>query len=120
MRTLACFLVLVLAALPLAGCSTEITLSEGRRTGYVNVRPVDAAGDCVMGLSTEFLGPDGSIARGTNAFNCDFTTSGRPGVWTLTFTVPEGYSLAPDQQNPVNITVANNEIARTVVNLVRE
>ena len=111
MRTLRC--ALVLAALLLPACNTEITLSEGRNPGYVEVRPVNAAGDCVMGLTVEFTVPNGTIYRGLNAYDCYFATSGPPGTWTLTFSAPEGYDLAPTQENPVRVEVRGHD--RTVV-----
>jgi hypothetical protein len=118
MRRLVTFLGLT-AALQ-GACSTEITLTEGRQVGIVEVRPFDAAGECVMGLRTEFSMPDGSLSRGNNAFNCSFATAGPPGTWTLTFTAPAGYTLAPAQENSVSVSVRNDETARVVVNLVRE
>jgi hypothetical protein len=119
MLSLESLLVITVAAL-LAACNTEITLTEGHQIGIVDVRPFDAAGECVMGLRTEFSLPDGSVKHGNSAFNCYFATSGPPGVWTLTFTAPAGYALAPDQENPVSVSVRDEETARVDVTLVHE
>ncbi|HLL83056.1 MAG TPA: hypothetical protein VK420_10410 [Longimicrobium sp.] len=102
-----------------ASCSTEIVLTRNRHPGLLEVRPVDAAGTCVLGVSLEFTPPDGGVSRGTNAFQCPFTSGGEPGEWSVRVTPPQGYVLAAGQESVVRAVVRRDETTAVTVRLAR-
>jgi hypothetical protein len=77
--------------------------------GYLYALVVDGAGVAVDGAVLEFVAPDGIKSGGTTNNGRTFGTSGVPGTWTVTVQPPAGYSVAPEQANPVQATVTAAE-----------
>lgn len=102
-----------------ASCGTEIVLTEDRHPGYLEIRPVDAEGACVLGVSIEFTPPRGAVSRGMNAYGCSFTTGGDPGEWIVRVTPPPGYLLAAGQESAVQASVRKDEKTQVTVRLAR-
>ena len=73
---------------------------------------VDQAGACVTDVQMEFATPGASPMRAVNAYSCEFGNSLAPGEWTVTLTPPEGYALAPGQENPLVVRVRRGELLR--------
>jgi hypothetical protein len=102
-----------------ASCGTEIVLTGNRHPGHLEVRTVDAAGACVLGVSLELTRPGGEVSRGVNAFQCPFVTGGEPGEWSVRVTPPQGYVLAAGQESVVRAVVRRDETTPVTVRLAR-
>ena len=96
------------AAASLAACNTEIVVTEDRHPGYLEIRPVDTAGACVLGVRLDFTSPGRALPAGVNAYNCAYIAGGPPGEWSVKITPPAGYTLAPGQDSLVRATVTKD------------
>jgi hypothetical protein len=110
---------LAAALLGLGGCGTEIWLEEGE-AATVEVRPVDAAGKCVLGVSLEFTYPGGRTERqGANGTVCSYGSQGPSGEWRVAITPAPGYALAPGQESVVHVRATARRRKEVPVRLIR-
>ena len=88
--------------------------------GTVTVSTMDQTGNDVPGVSLTFRTSEGLAARGVTTSGRSFSTSG-PGAGSVRiwFMPPAGYSSAPGQSDPFDVTSAAGQQTVSVIHLLK-